>query len=92
MDRNSIVRWIFIASIMALGYCFFYGKKSGDAVAQVPGETYVDAPGFAPDVLDVEPGTARAAPTARRERSARFTATASRRSSRRAGRASRTSA
>src|SRR4029077_18728955 len=56
MDRNTIVRWIFIASIMALGYYFFYGKKSGEAVAQVTGETYLDAPGFAPDVLDVEPG------------------------------------
>jgi YidC/Oxa1 family membrane protein insertase len=56
MDRNTIVRWIFIASIMALGYYFFYGKKAGDAAQQVTGEAYVDAPAFAPDVLDVEPG------------------------------------
>ncbi len=56
MDRNTIVRWIFIASIMALGYYFFYGKKSGEAVSQITGEVYSDAPGFAPDVLDVEPG------------------------------------
>src|SRR5580698_2664114 len=62
MDRNTIVRWIFIASIMALGYYFFYGKKAGDAAQQVTGETYVDAPTFAPDVLDVEPGRPAPAP------------------------------
>src|SRR3984957_17390585 len=56
MDRNTIVRWIFIAGLMYLGYHFFLEKKSGDSVPQVTGEAYVDAPGFAPDVLDAEPG------------------------------------
>jgi YidC/Oxa1 family membrane protein insertase len=56
MDRNSILRWIFIAGLMYLGYHFFLEKKPGEGVAQTIGESYVDAPGFAPDVLDVEPG------------------------------------
>jgi YidC/Oxa1 family membrane protein insertase len=56
MDRNSILRWIFIAGLMYLGYHFFLEKKPGDAAAQATGESYIDAPGFAPDVLDVEPG------------------------------------
>ena len=56
MDRNTIVRWIFIAGLMYLGYHFFFEKKSGEAVPQVTGEAYIDAPGFAPDVLDVQPG------------------------------------
>ncbi len=56
MDSNTIVRWILIAGLMYLGYHFFLEKKSGDAVPQVTGEAYIDAPGFAPDVLDVQPG------------------------------------
>ncbi len=56
MDRNTLVRWGLIALLMYLGYHFFFEKKSGDAVPQVTGESYIDAPGFAPDVLDVEPG------------------------------------
>src|ERR1019366_152966 len=56
MDRNSVLRWIFIAGLMYLGYHFFLEKKPGDAVAQAIGESYIDAPSFAPDVLDVEPG------------------------------------
>jgi YidC/Oxa1 family membrane protein insertase len=56
MDRNTLVRWIVIAGLMYLGYHFFLDKKSGDAVPQITGESYIDAPGFAPDVLDVEPG------------------------------------
>jgi YidC/Oxa1 family membrane protein insertase len=56
MDSNTIVRWILIAGLMYLGYHFFFEKKPGDAVPQVTGEAYVDAPGFAPDVLDVRPG------------------------------------
>jgi YidC/Oxa1 family membrane protein insertase len=56
MDRNTIVRWIFIAGLMFLGYHFFLDKKSGDTQPQVTGEAYIDAPGFAPDVLDVQPG------------------------------------
>jgi YidC/Oxa1 family membrane protein insertase len=56
MDRNTIVRWILIAAIMLGGYWFFYGRKAGETPQQLPQETYTDAPGFAPDVLDVEPG------------------------------------
>jgi YidC/Oxa1 family membrane protein insertase len=56
MDRNTIVRWIFIAGLMYLGYHFFLDKKSGETQPQVTGEAYIDAPGFAPDVLDVQPG------------------------------------
>src|ERR1019366_4698677 len=56
MDRNSVLRWIFIAGLMYLGYHFFLEKKPGEGVAQVTGESYVDAPNFAPDTLDVEPG------------------------------------
>jgi YidC/Oxa1 family membrane protein insertase len=56
MDRNTIVRWILIAGLMYLGYHFFLEKKPGEAEPQVTGESYVDAPGFAPDVLDVQPG------------------------------------
>jgi YidC/Oxa1 family membrane protein insertase len=58
MDRNSILRWIFIAAIMVGGYWMFYGRKSSDHAQQLPPETYVNAPGFAPDVLDAEPGGA----------------------------------
>jgi YidC/Oxa1 family membrane protein insertase len=56
MDRNSIVRWIVIASIMLGGYWLLYGRKSSDHLQELPPEAYVNAPGFAPDVLDVEPG------------------------------------
>src|SRR5882672_9626942 len=56
MDRNSTVRWIVIAAIMLGAYWLFYGKKSSDHVQELPPETYVDAPGFAPDVIDVQPG------------------------------------
>src|SRR5580693_7638271 len=58
MDRNTIVRWIVIASIMLGGYWMFNGRKSSDHLQELPSETYVDAPGFAPDVLDVAPGKA----------------------------------
>jgi YidC/Oxa1 family membrane protein insertase len=56
MDRNTIVRWILIAAIMLGGYWFFYGRKAGETPQQIPQETYSDAPDFAPDVLDVQPG------------------------------------
>jgi YidC/Oxa1 family membrane protein insertase len=56
MDRNSIGRLIMIAAIMFGGYWFFFGRQSSDHLQQLPPETYVDAPGFAPDVLDAEPG------------------------------------
>jgi YidC/Oxa1 family membrane protein insertase len=56
MDRNTIVRWIFIAALIVGGYWFFYGRKANEHPQQVPQEFYADAPGFAPDVLDVQPG------------------------------------
>ncbi len=58
MDRNTLTRWILIAAIAIGGYYLFYGKKAGDHAQLVPAERYVDAPGFAPDVVDVEPGKA----------------------------------
>jgi YidC/Oxa1 family membrane protein insertase len=64
MDRNSLTRWIMIAAIAIGGYYLFYGKKSGDHAQQVPVERYVDAPGFAPDVVDVQPGKPAPAPPA----------------------------
>ncbi len=56
MDRNTIVRWILIAGILIGGYYLFFGRKSGETPQQLPAETLVDAPGFAPDVIDVKPG------------------------------------
>jgi YidC/Oxa1 family membrane protein insertase len=56
MDSNSIVRWILIAALLVGGYMYFFGKKSGDHLQELPAETYLDAPGFAPDLLDVQPG------------------------------------
>ena len=56
MDRNTIVRWLLIAILMVGGYWFFVGRKGSETPQAVPAETYVDAPGFAPDVLDVVPG------------------------------------
>ncbi|HSY22864.1 MAG TPA: membrane protein insertase YidC [Polyangiaceae bacterium] len=61
MDRNTIVRWILIAGAMAAMYYFFFDKKSNGTGQELLNETYVDAPGFAPDVIDVQPG--RPAPT-----------------------------
>jgi YidC/Oxa1 family membrane protein insertase len=56
MDRNSIVRWILIAFVVVGGYWWFFNRKSSDHPQLVPQETYTDAPGFAPDVIDVQPG------------------------------------
>ncbi|HEY1691016.1 MAG TPA: membrane protein insertase YidC [Polyangiaceae bacterium] len=51
MDRNTIVRWVLIAAIMLGGYWFFFGRKANEHPQQLPAETYVDAPGFAPDAF-----------------------------------------
>ncbi len=59
MDRNSLSRWILIFAIFAGGYFLFFGRKSGDHVQEVPAETYVDAPGFEPDVVDRFPAPPR---------------------------------
>src|ERR1700722_4992176 len=62
MDRNSLFRWILIAGIVVGSYWWFYGRKANDHPQVVPQETYADAPDFAPDVLDVQPGRAAPAP------------------------------
>lgn len=54
MDRNSIGRLLFIAAIVIGGYLFL-SRRSGDSSQSLPPETYVNAPGFAPDVLDSTP-------------------------------------
>lgn len=52
MDRNSLLRTVFIALILLGGYWYFFGRKSGGEAAQsLPPETYVDAPNFQPDVF-----------------------------------------
>jgi YidC/Oxa1 family membrane protein insertase len=56
MDRNSILRLLLITGIVFGGYWFFYGRKAGEHGQELPQESYVDAPGFAPDVLDAVPG------------------------------------
>ncbi len=56
MDRNSSSRLIIIVAIGLIAYWYFNGRKSGEHAQLLPPETYVDAPGFAPDVIDVEPG------------------------------------
>jgi YidC/Oxa1 family membrane protein insertase len=55
MDRSTIVRWILIAGLMYLGYHFFLEKKSTEGVPQATGVAYLNAPDFAPDVVDFEP-------------------------------------
>ncbi len=61
MDRNQIVRWILIAGAMVAMYYFFFDKKTNGTGQELLSETYVDAPGFAPDVIDSQPG--KPAPT-----------------------------
>jgi len=56
MDSNTVLRWSVIALAMLAVYWLLNGHKSSDDVQEVPQERYVDSPGFAPDVLDVEPG------------------------------------
>jgi YidC/Oxa1 family membrane protein insertase len=62
MDRNAIVRTLLIGLIIFGGWWFFFGKKSSEHPQQIPVTTYVDAPGFAPDVIDVAPGQPAPAP------------------------------
>lgn len=56
MDRNSVLRWIVYAVIGLAAYWFLVGRKSGTQAQDFPQVAYVDAPGFAPDVIDVAPG------------------------------------
>jgi YidC/Oxa1 family membrane protein insertase len=67
MDRNSIGRLILIAAIVLGGYWMFYGRKAGEHPQELAPEAYVDAPGFAPDVLDAEPGRPAPPPPPRGE-------------------------
>jgi YidC/Oxa1 family membrane protein insertase len=56
MDRSSVSRWILIALIMLGGYWLFFGRRSSEHAQDLAAETYVNAPGFSPDVLDAEAG------------------------------------
>ena len=55
MDRNAVIRWIVIAAVMIVfwkwGLPLITGK-SGEAVQNLPTETYANAPGFVPDTFD----------------------------------------
>jgi YidC/Oxa1 family membrane protein insertase len=57
MDRNTLVRWIVYAALAVGGYYFLVARKSGQQNQELPPQTFVDAPGFAPDVIDVAPGS-----------------------------------
>lgn len=56
MDRNSLLRWILYAVIGLGAYWFLVGRNRGTQLQEFPLVPYVDAPGFAPDVIDVTPG------------------------------------
>jgi YidC/Oxa1 family membrane protein insertase len=53
MDRNTLVRWVVIAAAILLFMKFGMPLiRGGDKPQSVPAETYVNAPGYAPDILD----------------------------------------
>jgi YidC/Oxa1 family membrane protein insertase len=59
MDRSSIIRVIGIALLVLVAYKWIgpalgFGSKT-EALQSIPQETYLDAPGFAPDVVDTPP-------------------------------------
>ena len=56
MDRSSIVRWVLTAAIIVGGYMFFFGRSTGESSQRLPPETYLSAPGFAPDPVDAVTG------------------------------------
>src|SRR5579863_5012796 len=58
MDRDSLSRLLLIGLIVLGGYYLFFGRGSGESKQHVPFETYVSAPGFVPDKLDVARGAA----------------------------------
>jgi YidC/Oxa1 family membrane protein insertase len=62
MDRNSLLRTVFIAIILLGGYWFFFGRKSSESAQSLPAENYVSAPGFQPDSVDVAAGQPPGAP------------------------------
>ncbi len=55
MDRNTLLRWALISGLLLVfwkwGMPLITGKHAGDAQV-LPSETYLDAPGFAPDPVD----------------------------------------
>ena len=51
MDRNSVSRLLLIAAGLLALY-FFMGRKSSDAPVVPSAETYINAPDFAPDLVD----------------------------------------
>jgi YidC/Oxa1 family membrane protein insertase len=61
MDRSTVLRWSIIAGLMLLVWQFgpkLFGEKAHE-LQPIPAETYANAPGFAPDVVDpVAPGEA----------------------------------
>jgi YidC/Oxa1 family membrane protein insertase len=67
MDRSSLIRFALIALLGLLAYKYLgpsvgIGGKS-ESAQSLPAERYVDAPGFAPDVIDPLPaGQATAVP------------------------------
>jgi YidC/Oxa1 family membrane protein insertase len=62
MDRNSALRWIVYAALAAAVWYFFLNKKGGSEGQGLPPRMFSDAPGFAPDVIDVVPGKPQPAP------------------------------
>jgi YidC/Oxa1 family membrane protein insertase len=56
MDRNSLSRVLLIAALGIGIWMFFFNKKPNTQAQELPAEAYVNAPGFAPDTIDVTPG------------------------------------
>jgi YidC/Oxa1 family membrane protein insertase len=54
MDRSSVLRWVVIAGAILLFWQFGMPLITGssDKVQSLPDESYANAPGFVPDVLD----------------------------------------
>jgi YidC/Oxa1 family membrane protein insertase len=61
MDRQSLLRFVLIGAIVFGGYMLFF-RKGNEHGQELPRESYVDAPAFAPDVLDAQPGRPAPAP------------------------------
>jgi YidC/Oxa1 family membrane protein insertase len=56
MDSSSLSRLFLVAAILIGGYFFFFNKKPNAQAQGLPAETYINAPGFAPDTIDIVPG------------------------------------
>src|SRR3954468_20596524 len=63
MERSSVLRWGVIAIVIIVFWKFvlpyFTGSNDKPQSSALPAETYIDAPEFAPDVMDApkHPGT-----------------------------------